>query len=173
MKAYRGRRCKTPFILNLGTWRWPFNCTHWPFTPVEKPPLPTEQDAGWIPEPVWMFLSTVKSPVPARNGTWIAQHGAKSLYRLHYHMYTVLILSQILPSRDPAYLAYNANTNVVVRTSQWPFRSTNKTHIFNELIFYATVLITTLTTKKNFSYKSADCILLLFLLPESLCQIHV
>ena len=144
------------------------------FMPVEKPPVPTEQEAGWIPEPVWIFLSTDKSPVLARNGTRIAQPVSNSLYRLHYHMYTVLIVvSQILPSRDPAYLAYNANINVAVRTSQWPSKSINEVHTFNEFTFYATVGITTLTTKKNFSYKSADCILLLFLLPESLCQIHV
>jgi len=72
------------------------------FTPVGKPPVPTEQEAGWIPEPVWMFLSTDKSPVPARNGTHLC----------------IPMVSQILPSRDPAYLAYNANINVAVRTSQ-------------------------------------------------------
>ena len=89
------------------------------FTPVEKPLVPTEQEAGWIPKPVWMFLSTDNSPVYARNGTRIAQPASKSLYRLHYHMYTVfIVVSQILPSRDPAYLAYNANINVAVRTSQ-------------------------------------------------------
>jgi hypothetical protein len=89
------------------------------FTLVEKPPVPIEQEAGWIPEPVWMFLSTDKSPVPAKNGTRIAQPVSKSLYRLHNHMYTMLIVvSQILPSRDPAYLASNANINVAVRTLQ-------------------------------------------------------
>ena len=88
------------------------------FTPVEKPLVPTEQEAGWIPKPVWIFLSTDKFPVPARNGTRFAQPVSKSLYRLHYHMYTVLIVSQILPSRDPAYLGYNANINVAVRASQ-------------------------------------------------------
>ena len=110
------------------------------FTPVEKPPVPTEQEAGWIPEPVWMFLSTGKSPVPARNGTRIAQPVSKSLYRLHYHMYTVfIVVSQILPSQGPSYLAYNAVINVAVRTSQWPFKSINDTHTFNELTFYGTV----------------------------------
>jgi hypothetical protein len=81
------------------------------FTPVVKPPISSEQEAGWIPEPVWMFLSRDKSPLPARNGTRITQPVSKSLYGLHYHMYTVLIVvSQIIPSRDPACLAYVYST---------------------------------------------------------------
>ena len=43
------------------------------FTLVAKHPVPTEQEAGWIPEQVWMILSTDKSPVPERNGTRIIQ----------------------------------------------------------------------------------------------------
>lgn len=110
------------------------------FAPVEKPPVPTEQKAGCTTEPVWMFLSADKSPAPATNGTPIAQPASNSLYKLHYPMYTLLIVvSRILPSRDPTHLAQNANINVAVRTSQWHFKSINEIHTFHELTFYATV----------------------------------
>jgi hypothetical protein len=32
-------------------------------TPVKEPTVPINQDAGWAPEPVWMFLRTEK-PFP-------------------------------------------------------------------------------------------------------------
>ena len=89
MKAYRGRSGKTPFLTLVLEGVDHLTALISRFTPVEKPPVPTEQEAGWIPEPVWMFLSTDKSPVSARNGTRIAQPASKSLYRQHYHMYSV------------------------------------------------------------------------------------
>jgi len=47
MKAYRGRSGKTPFILNLGTWRWPFNCTHRQLYTGGKAPG-THWTGGWV-----------------------------------------------------------------------------------------------------------------------------
>jgi hypothetical protein len=37
------------------------------FTPGERAPVPTGQEAGWAPEPVWMLLRKEKSLAPARN----------------------------------------------------------------------------------------------------------
>lgn len=45
MKAYRGRGEIAQFVLNLGArWKGVVN-----FMPQERTPVPTEQEAGWVP----------------------------------------------------------------------------------------------------------------------------
>jgi len=46
MKAYRGRGEIAQFVLNLGArWKGVVN-----FMPQERTPVPTEQEAGWVPD---------------------------------------------------------------------------------------------------------------------------
>jgi len=50
MKAYRRSRDTAPFNLNLGAiWRRVVNFTSWPIYAWEIIPVPTEQEAGWVP----------------------------------------------------------------------------------------------------------------------------
>ena len=54
--GYRGTRCRWVVI----------------FTPQEKHTVPTEQEAGWAPQPVWPFWKSEKSL--ARSRIWILDH---------------------------------------------------------------------------------------------------
>jgi hypothetical protein len=52
MTAYRVCRGTAPLILNPGTrWRWVVTFMLWPLCPGEISSVPTEQEAGWAPEP--------------------------------------------------------------------------------------------------------------------------
>ena len=46
MKAYKGRGCKAPLILNLGVIWWWSDSRPGRFTPAEDLAVPTEQDGG-------------------------------------------------------------------------------------------------------------------------------
>jgi len=35
----------------------------------KEPPVPTGQETGWAPKPVWTQWQREESPVPARNST--------------------------------------------------------------------------------------------------------
>jgi hypothetical protein len=55
----RGERGIAPLIHNLGTRRGSVvYFTPRPLFSWERTPIPTEQDAGWAPEPVWSFGRT-------------------------------------------------------------------------------------------------------------------
>jgi len=65
MKGDRGKRGIVPLILNLGTRRGSaVNFTSRLLFSMERTPIPTEQDAGWTPQPVWSFWRREKSPAP-------------------------------------------------------------------------------------------------------------
>jgi hypothetical protein len=50
----------------MAEWRYTSNILEWPASPPSKqPPVPTRQEAGWAPEPVWMLWCRDKSLVPA------------------------------------------------------------------------------------------------------------
>jgi hypothetical protein len=68
-----GSGCINPHFLGLGTsWRWVVSFTPLPLYPLERAPVPSLQDIGWTPEPVWTiwrsenFLTTsgLKTPSP-------------------------------------------------------------------------------------------------------------
>jgi len=55
-KTYRPREGIAQFILNLGNrWRRVIYFMPRPLYPRGRTPVPTEQKAGWAPEPVWSF----------------------------------------------------------------------------------------------------------------------
>jgi hypothetical protein len=55
MKAYRRSRSRGPPIQNLYSgWRWVAGIMLWPiYLQKWNPHIPTEQEAGWTPKPVW------------------------------------------------------------------------------------------------------------------------
>jgi len=55
-KACRGRRSLAPLTLKFGTrWRWVINFTSRSLYPQEINSVPTELEAGWAPERVWVL----------------------------------------------------------------------------------------------------------------------
>jgi len=69
VKTYRGSRCIAPLILKLGTrCRWAVNFRSRPLYHLESAPIPTEQEPGWAPAPVWTFWWREKSLTAARIG---------------------------------------------------------------------------------------------------------
>lgn len=69
VKTYRGRRCIAPLVLKLGTrCRWAVNFMSRPLYHLESAPIPTEQESGWAPVPVWTFWLREKFLTAARIG---------------------------------------------------------------------------------------------------------
>jgi len=103
MKGHREKRGIAPLILNPGT-RWGSVVN---FTPRllfywERTPIPTEQDAGWAPEPVWSFWRRDKSPAP--TGIRAPDRPARTLVSSDYAAPAPVVLS------DPAleHLCYDS-----------------------------------------------------------------
>jgi hypothetical protein len=66
MKTHRRRRGTAPLNLNLGAiWRRVVNFTSWPIYAWEIIPVPTEQEAVWVPYPVWTFFGNRKCLEPS------------------------------------------------------------------------------------------------------------
>lgn len=64
-----GRRGMAPLTLKLGTsWRWVVNSIPSHFTPM-KLPLPTEEEAEYVPGPGWMYCRQEISFAPTQNWT--------------------------------------------------------------------------------------------------------
>ena len=69
MNVYGGRRGMAPLTLKLGTsWRWVVSSIPSHVTP-KKPPLPTEQEAEWVPDPSWMYCRQEMSFAHTQNWT--------------------------------------------------------------------------------------------------------
>jgi hypothetical protein len=70
-KAYKGNRVILPCLHNLSNrWESVVNFIPWPVTPGKTTLLPTDQDAAWAPEPVWIFWTREKSsPYTGSNPT--------------------------------------------------------------------------------------------------------
>jgi hypothetical protein len=70
-----GEEVQLLLILNLGTrWGWVVSImTQLRFTRGKGPPVPTEQEGGWAPEPVWMQRLEKKSPAPVGDRTPVVQ----------------------------------------------------------------------------------------------------
>ena len=65
LKAYMESRCIAPHILNLSTrWRSLDNFTSLLLYFEKRNPVPTEYEAGWDPELVWVLWSRKKIPCP-------------------------------------------------------------------------------------------------------------
>ena len=47
-------------------WRWVDNATHRPLYPQERDPVPTVQEAGWAPAPVWTGADSL-DPIGIRS----------------------------------------------------------------------------------------------------------
>jgi len=58
MKAHKRDICTAPFSLGM-RWRRMANLMLRPLCPTRMQ-VPTEQEAGWTPEPVWMVLKRNK-----------------------------------------------------------------------------------------------------------------
>jgi hypothetical protein len=65
MKAYRGSRGIAPW---LDGGDWGTQCPQLPYL-QESTPVPTEEEAGWTPELVWIFWRGEKSLATARIRT--------------------------------------------------------------------------------------------------------
>jgi len=49
-------------LFNLGSrWGWLVNATPHPLYSQERDPVPTVQEAGWFPEPVWTVAENLAS----------------------------------------------------------------------------------------------------------------
>ena len=80
----RMSRRMAPHVLNLGSrWRWA-NFTLRQFYPQKKTPVPTEQEVGWAPAPVWTFWRTENSFCPTGFRNPDRQPVDYSLYHLSY-----------------------------------------------------------------------------------------
>jgi len=67
MKEYKGSKVLTALILTFGVrWRWMVNIMLLLLYPSDRTRVPTEQEAGWTPEPVWTFRRRSKFLTPAR-----------------------------------------------------------------------------------------------------------
>jgi hypothetical protein len=75
MDTHGGRGVQLLLILNLSTrWWWVVSITPQPcFTPGKEPLVPTGQEAGWVPEPVWMQRLEEKSSASVRDRTPVVQ----------------------------------------------------------------------------------------------------
>jgi hypothetical protein len=60
------------------------NSTSRPIYPRERDPVPTVQEAGWAPEPVWKGVEKRKSLASTGDRTRERPARSESLYRLHY-----------------------------------------------------------------------------------------
>ena len=78
MKAQRGSRGIALLFLDLGGWR--ISTTPRPLYP-RKDPVPTVQEAGWAPGPVWTDAENL-APTGVRSPDRPAR--SESLYRLRY-----------------------------------------------------------------------------------------
>ena len=62
LKAYKGITGIAPLTLDLKRWRRLVNFTPRPLYHRKGTPVPTEQKAGWAPQPVWTVLDLNPAP---------------------------------------------------------------------------------------------------------------
>jgi hypothetical protein len=95
IKGQRGKRGIAPLFLNLGTrWASVVNFTPRPLFSWERTRIPTEQDAGWAPEPVLSFWRREKSP--ALTGIRAPDRPARTLVSSDYAAPAPVVCCQIL-----------------------------------------------------------------------------
>ena len=90
--AHRGSRGIALLFLDHGTRRgWGVSVTLRPLFTPGKYPIPTVQEAGWAPGPVWTGAENLAPPTGIRSPDLPAR--SQSLYRLRYraHLLSVLI----------------------------------------------------------------------------------